>query len=85
MRFTEALVPTGEGEYALVAEITDDDGIARTWASVDGDKISFSDTSSLKPTKRSVTLPWNPRAEARRYEVTVRDVDGLVTRHVTQL
>jgi hypothetical protein len=86
VHFTHALVPSdGGGVHEVVAEITDDEGIARTWAALDGDKIAYADTSALRPTKHSVTLPWDPRAEAKRYEVVVRDVDGLVTRLVTQL
>ncbi len=85
VQFTRALVPSDGGEQALIAEITDDEGIARAWAVVDGDKISYADTSSLHPTKHAVTLPWDPHAEARRYEIVVRDVDGLVTRLVTRL
>ena len=85
VRLTHAIVKSGGGEHAIVAEITDDDGIARAWASRDGDKIAYSDVSSLLPTRHTVTLPWDPRGEATRYEVIVRDVDGLVTRLVTQL
>ena len=85
VRFTHALVPDGDGSYAVVAEIDEDDGIARAWASVDGDKVSYADIASLRPTKHRLTLPWDPRAEARRYEVIVRDVDGLTTRLVTEL
>jgi len=57
VRFTQALVPDGEGDYSVVAEIDDDDGIARAWASVDGDKVTYNDTSSLRPTKHKLTLP----------------------------
>jgi len=85
VHFARVLVPTDGSDQTIVAEITDDSGIARTWAVVDGDKVSYADTSSVHPTTHAVPLPWDPHAEARRYEIVVRDVDGLVTRLVTRL
>ncbi len=40
VHFTHALVPNDGGKYEVIAEITDDEGIARAWAALDGDKIA---------------------------------------------
>ncbi len=73
----------GEARLAVVA--SDDEGLARVYASIDEDVVAHVDPDGAAATEVRLMLPWDPRQEVRRYRIVATDREGLSSGYMAGL
>ncbi len=79
------LLPAGDGSYELVAEITDDTGVAGCWTFVGGKQLDYVEGGPTLPRQIEITIPWKPREGVKQFELVAEDSDGLTARYAADL
>jgi len=72
-------------ELQLVAEVTDDSGLASLWSLIEGKQVGYIDARARAPRQLRIGLPWDPSDGVARVEIIATDADGLTTRYVSDL
>jgi carboxyl-terminal processing protease len=80
-----SLLALGEGTYELIAEVTDDEGVAAYWTFVGGKQTDYIEAGPGLPRHMQVSIPWSPNDGVKQFELVAEDTDGLTTRYTADL
>ena len=80
------LLPEADNEsFKVIAEATDDEGLAELWCRIDGKKIDYIDAKDDPRRRMRVELPWRPSDESQRVEIVATDADGRTSVYLSDL
>jgi len=85
IRLRKLLPDEGSETFKVVAEATDDEGLANLWCRVDGKKIDYIDAKDDPRRRLRVELPWRPSDESQRVEIIATDADGRTSVYLSDL